>query len=203
MPERLDLRYANLAAAVADKPGGDRLDDLGVGQSVDDGDHRAEVDDARGVRSGWHRRAQSGALVAELAQFKLQVNYVDAVMRQLERTQHACGIPRGSQAHRILQRRLAWPLRRGLRTLLARPGAGWASQSVSAAARSGGRATPAPRARGRRCPDCHRGRSPCTTAARRPGGRRRARRPRRRRSGLSGISTDSTLSTFLSPFLYC
>jgi len=85
MPERLDLRYANLAAAVADKPGGDRLDDLGVGQSVDDGDHRAEVDDARGVRSGWHRRAQSGALVAELAQFKLQVNYVDAVMRQLER----------------------------------------------------------------------------------------------------------------------
>ena len=71
MPERLDLRYANLAAAVADEPGGDRLDDLGVGQSVDDGDHRAEVDDARGVRSGWHRRAQSGALVAELAQFKL------------------------------------------------------------------------------------------------------------------------------------
>ena len=66
MPERLDLRYANLAAAVADEPGGDRLDDLGVGQSVDDGDHRAEVDDARGVRSGWHRRAQSGALVAEL-----------------------------------------------------------------------------------------------------------------------------------------
>ena len=66
MPERLDLRYANLAAAVADEPGGDRLDDLGVGQSVDDGDHRAEVDDARGVRSGWHRRAQSGALVADL-----------------------------------------------------------------------------------------------------------------------------------------
>ena len=57
MPERLDLRYANLAAAVADEPGGDRLDDLGVGQSVDDADHRAEVDDARGVRSGWHRRA--------------------------------------------------------------------------------------------------------------------------------------------------
>ena len=80
MPERLDLRYANLAAAVADKPGGDRLDDLGVGQSVDDGDHRAEVDDARGVRSGWHRRAQSGALVAELAQFKLQVNYYTSTL---------------------------------------------------------------------------------------------------------------------------
>ena len=45
------------------------------------------------------------------------------------------------------------------------------------------RATPAPPSRGRRCPDCHRGRCACTTAARRPGARRRARRPRRWRSG--------------------
>ena len=50
--ERLDLRYADLAAAVADEPGGDRLDDPGVGQRVDDGDHRAEVDDPRRVRAG-------------------------------------------------------------------------------------------------------------------------------------------------------
>ena len=53
---RLDLRYADLAAAVADEPGGDRIDDLGVGQSVDDGDHSAEVDDLRGGRWSGHRR---------------------------------------------------------------------------------------------------------------------------------------------------
>ena len=50
------------------------------------------------------------------------------------------------------------------------------------------RATPAPRPRGRRCPDCHGGRSSCTPAARRPGARRRARRPRRRRSGCEVMS---------------
>eukprot|EP00964_Phaeocystis_antarctica_P085984 scaffold54382_cov60-Phaeocystis_antarctica.AAC.3 len=44
------------------------------------------------------------------------------------------------------------------------------------------RATPAPPARGRRCPGCHEGRRTCTKASRRPGGRWRARRNRRRRS---------------------
>ena len=61
---RLDLRYADLAAAVADERGGDRIDDLGVGQSVDGGDHRAKVDDLRRFWGGPHRlwRDRGGAL---------------------------------------------------------------------------------------------------------------------------------------------